>query len=227
MTFDRRSAILAVIKEQFPEYPCFFGYDFIPALKGQIESGKPFIYADHAYFGRGYPNGTIEGNFRVVMSDVHLRRIIPRDKPKTFEYAPKDWRKGEYILVFPPSETMTKTFDVHPQWAQLTMKTIKKYTGRQVFLKPKHARYPLTHYLEGAHAVIGYGTVACVEAAMFGVPVFAGPKCPATPIAEADLTKIESPAYPDREAWFKSLTHSQFHLSEIRSGLCRETLLGN
>lgn len=226
MTFDRREAILKIIKEQFPDYPCFFGYDFIPALKGQIASGEPFIYADHAYFGRGYPGGGIEGNFRVILSDVHRRDVVPRDSAKTFVYEPKDWRRGEYVLVFPPSETMVKTFEPHPQWAQLMIKTLKKYTARPVFLKPKHAKYPLSHYLENAHAVIGFGTVACVEAAMFGVPVFAGPKCPATPIAATDLTQIDTPIYPDREAWFRNLTWSQFHLDEIRSGLCREVLLG-
>lgn len=227
MTFDRRSAILAVVKEQFPDYPCFFGFDFIPELKGAFASGKPFIFCDHAYFGRGYPNGTIEGNFRVILSDIHQRGLIPRDSPKTFAYEPKEWRKGEHILVFPPSETITKTLDVHHQWAHCMLRTLKKHTARPVYLKPKHSRYPLTHYLEKAHAVIGYGTVATVEAAMYGVPVFAGPKCPATPIAATDLATIDSPIYPDREMWFRNLTHSQFHLDEIRSGLCRRTLLGD
>lgn len=226
MTFDRRAAILAVVKEQFPEYPCFFGFDFIPALRAQIESGEPFIFTDHAYFGRGYPGGGIEGNFRVILSDIHQRKLIQRESPKTFKYEPAEWHKGIHILVFPPSDTITQTFSPHPQWAQNMVRTLKKYTDRPVYIKPKHMRKPLSHYLEHAHAVIGYGTVASVEAAMAGVPVFAGPRCPATPIAESDVSKIEEPIYPDREMWFRNLTHSQFHLDEIRSGLCRETLLG-
>lgn len=226
MTFDRRKAILAEVKKQFPEYPCFFGFDFIPELKAVMASGAPFIFVDHAYFGRGYEGGGATGNFRVILSDIHQRQVADKGKPKTFEYAPLPWRKGECVLVFPPSQTMVKTFDLHPQWAQNMVKALKQHTARPVYIKPKEARHPLAHYLRDAHAVIGFGTVATVEAAMAGVPVFAGPKCPATPIAELDLTKIDSPIYPDRERWFSSLTHSQFHLEEIKSGLCRETILG-
>ena len=221
MTFDRRMAVLAVLKEAFPDYPAFMGYDYIPQLKTAIASGKPFIYADHAYFGRGY----IAGNFRVILSDIHQRKLVERDTAKTFVYEGREWRKGSDILIFPPSDTMTKTFGAE-SWVEHTKAAIRRHSDRRIVVKFKFASEPLKHYLQNAHAVIGYGTVASVEAALYGVPVFAGPKCPATPVAATDLSQIETPLTPDREPWFRGLTWSQFSLDEIRSGLCREIVLG-
>ena len=221
MSIDRRMEIRAELQKVFPDFPCFFGYDFLPDLKAVIASGKPFIYADHAYFRRGYEHQ----NFRVLLSDIHQRKLIPRDTAKTFIYEGRDWRKGSDILIFPPSKTIAQTFDADG-WVEETKAEIRKHTDRRIVVKFKYTPEPLKHFLKTAHAVIGYGTVATVEAALYGVPVFAGPRCPATPIAATDLSQIESPLTPDREPWFRSLTWSQFHISEIRSGLCRETLLG-
>jgi hypothetical protein len=218
MAFALRQQVLAVVKEQFPDFPCFFGFDFIPQL--QAAMAGPFVFVDHAYFGRGYQNQ----NFRVILSDIHQRKLVERDKPKTFVYEGRDWRTGSDILIFPPSKTIAETFGAE-RWVEETKTEIRKHTDRRIVVKFKNAPEPLKHYLKTAHAVVGYGTVASVEAALYGVPVFSGPRCPGTPIGLKSLDQIESPSYPDREAWFRSLTHSQFHIDEIRSGLCRETLL--
>lgn len=221
MAHGLRQAVLdEYIRPQFPDYPCFFGFDHIEKLQQAFQSG-PFIFCDHAYLNRGYFNG----NFRVIHSDIHQRKLVVRDKAKTFKYEGRPWRKGSDILLFPPSNTITETFGAE-NWVEETIAEIRKHTDRRIVIKHKQAPKPLKYYLKDAHAVVGYGTVASVEAALYGVPVFAGPRCPATPIAATDLSQIESPLTPDREAWFRSLTWSQFSLDEIRSGLCRETVLG-
>lgn len=224
MTFDRRESILAVVKREFPEFPCFFGFDFIPELKRHVEDGIPFVFVDHAYFKRGYENGGATGNFRVIKSDIHQTKAKNVDYPR-MEVPMREWRKGDHILVFPPSLTIAKTFDAKG-WVEETISTLRKHTDRKIVVKLKHARHPLSHYLQNCHAVVGYGTVASVEAALLGVPVFSGPHCPATPVGLTDLSRIEDPAYPDRNRWLASLTYSQFHLDEIRSGYCREILNG-
>lgn len=218
--------VLSFVKQQFPDFPCFFGFDQIPEIKALI--GEPFIFVDHAYFKRGYDDGggTIGGNYRVIMSDIHQRKLVERPKAKTFVYEGRDWRKGDDILIFPPSETIATLFDAQ-NWVEDTKHELRKYTDRRIVVKNKYAPQTLKDYLKNAHAVVGYGTVASVEAVLYGVPAFCGPRCPATPVGLKSLDQIESPVYPDREPWFKCLTWSQFHLSEIRSGLCRETLLGH
>lgn len=219
MTIHRRNHVLGFVRQQFPEFPCFFGFDFIPQLQEAFRAG-PFVFVDHAYFGRGYE----AQNFRVILSDIHQRKLVKREKPKTFGYKPLEYHGGGDVLIFPPSNTITQTFEAQ-NWVEETKAEIRKHTDRRIVVKHKEAPEPLKNYLKSAHAVIGYGTVASVEAALQGVPVFHGPRCPVTPIGQ-DLAQIEKPSFPDREAWFTGLTWSQFHLSEIQSGLCRETLLG-
>jgi hypothetical protein len=109
---------------------------------------------------------------------------------------------------------------------QQTLDELVRHTDRKIIIKQKQMG-PLKDYLKDCHAVVGYGTVATVEAAIAGIPVFSGPFCPATPIGCKDFSKIEEPICPDREEWFNSLTWSQFSLKEIKDGLCRETLFGH
>ncbi len=222
MTFDRRRAILEEVKKQFPDYPCFFGFDYLEALGQKIRNNESFVFVDHAYFGRGYE----AKNFRVILSDIHQRRVKPRREAKTFAYEPGPWRKGDDIVIFPPSPTIARMFGAE-NWVEQIKAGLRQHTDRRFVVKHKEAPKPLKFYLQDAHLVVGYGTVACVEAALYGVPVYAGPRCPATPIALTDPSQIESPIYPDREAWFRNLNHSQFHLNESRAGLCRETILGS
>lgn len=223
MTFDRRLKIGAVLKQAFPEYPAFFGFDYVPELKACIEAKTPFIYGDHAYFERGYEGG----NFRIIKSDIHQLTAKKVDVPR-MAVPMRDWRKGSHILVFPPSVTIAKTFESFGSygWVEKTISEIRKHTDRKIIVKLKQSREPLAHFLNDCHAVVGYGTVASVEAALLGVPVFSGPRCPATPVGLTDLSKIEDPIYPDRNRWVASLTYSQFHLDEIKSGYCREILNG-
>ncbi len=219
MTWDRRQIVARALREQFDE-PVFVGYDFLPSLKDAIQNGRSFIYADHAYFDRGYERG----NFRVIRSDVHQVHLKWAAESKGYEPEFQPWKRGTHILVFPPSKTMARTFDAQ-SWTDETVAELRKHTDRPIYIKGK-ADGPLEHFLRDCHAVVGYGTVASVEAAFMGIPVFTGPKCPCTPIGLSDLSLIETPIYPERETWFNGLTWSQFHMSEIESGLCREVLGG-
>ncbi len=216
-----REPIRAGVQLFFPE-PVIFGFDDIPALQKHFAEGSPFIFIDHAYFSRGYH----AGNFRIIRNDIHQRKLKAVDGPRKKQSAPaRDWKaRGSHILVFPPSYTMAKTFDTKA-WTAQTIEEIGKYTDRKVIVKSKDDG-PLKKFLYDCHAVIGYGTVASVEAAMMGIPVFAGPRCPCTPIGSQPLSEIESPARPNRDAWFNTLTWSQFHLDEIKSGLVKEVLNG-
>lgn len=203
--------------------PVYFGFDEIPEIAKLIRGNGEFIFVDHAYMGRGYDG---DWNFRVIKSGIHQTKLKPVEKAKTFAYKPREWRKsGSHILVFPPSYTMGKTIPGSLTWMEQTLATLVRNTDRKIVIKQKQMG-PLEGFLKDCHAVVGYGTVASVEAALAGIPVFSGPHCPATPIGLTDFSLIESPIYPDREPWFNSLTWSQFSLLEIKRGLCRESLNG-
>ena len=219
MTFDRRKVIRDEIQKWFDE-PVFFGYDFIPQLKECVEKGIPFIYGDHAYFNRGYP----AGNFRIIRNDVHQRTPKKLGPRPGFRYPGPRQDKGSHILVFPPSKTMQATFNAQA-WTDETLAELQKRTDRKLIVKKKDAPEPLSHYLKDAHAVVGYGSVASVESVLQGVPSIAGPRCPTTMLGQS-LDDIESPSLGDTEEWFNTLCWSQFHISEIKSGFCKEVMNG-
>lgn len=217
MTFDRRMKVLAVLKKAFPEYPCFMGFDFIPELKACVQSKTPFIYADHAYFDRGYD----VGNFRVILSGIHQTEHKKYDEPR-FKFRLGEPKTGRHILVFPPSATISQTFD-SGSWTEEIVRELRRHTDRPIAIKRKQDG-DLNRFLVDCHAVVGYATVASVEAKLHGVPAFSGPWCPA--MGPKDLSLIEKPELGDRVKWLAALTYSQFHLSEIENGFCREVLLG-
>jgi hypothetical protein len=210
VSYARRKPIREAVQKWFEE-PVFFGFDFIPQLRECIENNKPFIFVDHAYFNRGYGNA----NFRVIRSDIHQRKAKAVDRPR-FPVEMKPWKQGSKILVFPPSDTIKATYGAH-SW---TVDTVAGLADRPVIVKHKLDPKPLTEYLKDAYAVIGYGSVASVESVLAGVPAVAGPRCPCTSMG------YHFNELPDREAWVNTLTWSQFHISEIESGLCREVING-
>jgi hypothetical protein len=58
--------------------------------------------------------------------------------------------------------------------------------------------------------------------------VFAlAPTSAAAPVSLNDLSKIETPYYPDKDklqAWGNHLAYGQFHLSELKSGKAKRML---
>jgi hypothetical protein len=72
--------------------------------------------------------------------------------------------------------------------------------------------------LKGAHCLVTHGSNAAVEAAIMGCPVFVHPDSAASLIGQTDLGLIETPIYPDREPWVRSLAYSQFNERELVDG---------
>jgi hypothetical protein len=72
------------------------------------------------------------------------------------------------------------------------------------------------------HALVTFNSVAATEAVMQGVPAFVlAPSNAAMPVGNTDLSKIETPYYPDRDklhAWAHHLAYGQFHVDELRDG---------
>ena len=100
------------------------------------------------------------------------------------------------------------------RWVEDALKELAKQTDRKIIVKPKGSM-DLSQLCEKAHALVSFGSVADVEAAMMGVPVFCSEYSPALPIGLTDLALIESPAYPDRSQWLHSLSAAEWHKDEF------------
>jgi len=162
----------------------------------------PYLYIDHGYFTRGYVNNV----FRMCLSHYHTTDWRESDKP-----VPKaqEWHKGSHIIVIPPAPYVQMIYGCKT-WLRATLETLKQHTDRKVIVKEKGSG-DLASLLPDAHCLVSYGSVAEVEAALHGVPVFT--HCgPSDPIARTNLSEIETPIYPDREKWLSALAGAEFHL---------------
>lgn len=178
-------------------------------------NNKPYVYADHAYWKRGYHTG----NFRFCLGNFHCTdwRDAPRDRYLRWKdrFRLQEWKRGDHILVLPPSPKVAEIYSAE-QWCKTVTKLIRQHSDRQIIVKPKDHPQSLETLLKTAHCVVSFGSVADVESALAGVPLFTSSYSPAVPIALQDFTLIESPIYSEREPWLRSLCYAQWNLSEIK-----------
>lgn len=179
------------------------------ADKIQIEcrqQGIPYILIDHGYFHR-CTNLTWA---RFCVNNYHCTdwRTSDRQIPKASE-----WRKGNHIVLLPPAPAIEPIYEVQ-DWVEKTVEELKQYTDRKIRIKKKGVG-DFKHYLKDAHAVVSFGSVGEVEAALAGVPVFSSQFSPTVPISQP-ISEIESPKYPDRTEWMRSLAACEWHKDEMK-----------
>lgn len=169
------------------------------------------FYFDNPYFLRHEKHS----RFRLIRGGSHLTKILP-DQPGRSIYMPPlmPWQKtGKGILVIPPSPAQIKIYGAQ-DWLKKTLKRLSRATGRHIVVK-ENKKHPLADFLPDAWAVVTFGSVAGVEAAIAGVPVFAGPQCPALPITAGFPEEVDDPDYPDRREWLRSLAYACWTVDDL------------
>lgn len=189
--------------------PCFVGNGngFDELQLSCRNQGIPYIYIDHAYFRRGF---SLEW-YRICLSHYHCTDW--RESDRKWSGKVKDWKKdGKTIVFIPPNEHAKKIYKAN-DWLDKAIETVKNNTNRRIVVKNKGVG-SLSDALENAFAVVSFGSVAEVEAAMSGIPVFCSEYSPCVPIGTQDFTRIETPSYPDRTQWLKSLAAAEYTAGE-------------
>lgn len=178
------------------------------ADKIQIECRSkkiPYILIDHGYFHREMDLSWA----RFCVNNYHCTDWRTSDrKPPSY----KEWKQGSHIVVLPPAPMIEKIYGAS-QWATDTVKELKQHTDRKVIIKPK-SEGNLKDLLKNAHAVVSFGSVGEIEAGLSGVPVFGSQYSPSIPISQP-ISEIESPKYPEREQWLRSLAACEWHKDEM------------
>ena len=83
----------------------------------------------------------------------------------------------------------------------------------------KHYRFHFQDALNNCHAFITHNSTASVDSCIRGVPTFVTSDLALCwSVANKDLTKIESPEYPDREQWVNDLGYKLWSIKEIKDG---------
>jgi len=206
------------------------------------EDNRNFYFMDTGYFGNEpsvtNPNGWKYWH-RIVKNDLQHSKIIdrPSDRFKQFNKKINKMKKGgRKILIAAPDEKPMKFYGQDlDDWISKTVNTLKSYTDRpiEVRQRDKLRINRLTDTLEEAlnkdvFALVTYNSNAAVEAVFHGIPVFPlAPTSAAAAIGCNDITKIETPYYPDTDEVFKwgcHLSYGQYHVSELRTGKAKRML---
>jgi hypothetical protein len=216
---------------------------------------KDFYYIDTGYFGNFMSPGNPSGKklfHRIVKNDVqkHWQETHPDDRWNAIckidpRYQWKGWKKkGNKILVIVPNRKacIFYGYDTEPYlnnekpWLMNTIETIKKHTDMEIVVREKGSRSARHQHSifdaldEGIFATVAFNSIAALESVIYGVPSFVTVPCAASPLALTDLTKINTPYYPD-ESLVKqqchSLAYGQFTAEEIENGTAYKILNRN
>lgn len=132
-------------------------------------------------------------------------------------------------------------------WLSNTVQTLRKYTDRVIRVRPhpgdkfqrdyitkskiwsslpnvniSAAKVSLIDDLQNCWAAVNYNSSPVVGAAIEGYPVFVTDpiRSQCQEIANTDLSQIESPNRPDRQAWVNRLAMFHWNFEELRNGEC-------
>jgi hypothetical protein len=175
-------------------------------------------------FATCLPTGDAGGSYRWHVGSFQMQavRAVPDDRWRRLKAARevRPWQKGGgQIVIAAPTRTYCR-FHNAESWIADTIDALARVTDRQIVIRDKeqYIKRPIQRDLADAHALVTHGSNAAVEAAILGCPVFVHPSSAARLVGLTDLTKIESPVYPDREPWLRSLAYSQFDERELVDG---------
>lgn len=190
-------------------------------------SGRRWIYWDRGYnrrvFATDLPTGEDGGMYRWHLGSFQLQalRDAPGDRWAATRTEPWPWAKGgRHIVVAEPSPTY-QTFHGVEGWTERTLAALKAVTDRPIVVRDKEMQRfgrKLHEDLAGAHCLVTHGSNAAVEAVIMGCPVVVHPDSAAALVGLTDLAAVETPLYPDRAPWLRSLAYSQFNERELVDG---------
>lgn len=218
-------------------------------IKFAQKHGNGFYFIETGYFG----NYSCEGNpnarkfwHRIVKNSMQHEVIydVPSDRWDAMcKYDTrlkwKGWKKdGSKILLVAPAHKPCKFYGINEHdWIKNTVEELKKYTDREIIIREKGSRNERTStnviydaFDKDVYAVVTYNSIAAAEAVAYGIPAFAlAPNC-AKPVALDDISKIETPYYPDPDfihKWASSLAYGQYTIEELLTGKAWRIVLEN
>ena len=209
------------------------------------EQQRDFYYTDTGYFGNFTSIGNPGGKklfLRIVKNDLQKHWVDHFPSDRWRELLKIDsrlnwpgWKtKGDKILLVLPNPKACAFYELDFEtWKNNTIETIKSHTDKQIVIREKGSRGARHHYSiynaldEGIFATVAFNSIAAMESIAYGVPAFVSVPCAASPLALTDLTKIETPYYPDEMLVKRqccSLAYGQFTYEEIINGTAWEIL---
>jgi hypothetical protein len=177
---------------------------------GKDEHGQQrYALARHAHNGRGQWNVGEADRFAAL----------------GIELQPWQCNENGHILICPNRNFGMPGMIMPLDWANDVAKRLKKYTQREIRIRPHPgnvpAKKPLADDLAGAWAVVIWGSSAGVHALVAGIPVICeSPYWICKEAAQLSIADIKKPLNIDftRQAAMDKLAWAQWTLAEIQSG---------
>lgn len=203
-------------------------------IAGWQAEGQPWIYWDRGYnrrvFATDLPTGVNGGMYRWHLGSFQMQAVrdVPGDRWAATQTPLAPWsRSGRHIVIAEPSETYQRFHGIEG-WTERTLATLRSLTDRPIVVRDKEMQRRgidgmpggrrLREDLAGAHCLVTHGSNAAVEAVIMGCPVYVHEDSTAALVGLTDLNQIETPIYPDREQWCRSLAYSQWSEREMIDG---------
>ncbi len=204
-------------------------------IKRCWQDQRQFYYMDSGYLGNrpgpGNPNGWKFWH-RIVSNDLQHGAVIDRPADRlqrlNIKIRPRQNHCKDILIVAPDEKPCTFYGITLEQWLKTTIDTIKQHTDRPIRMRQRPAsRWDRKtqrpeDWLADVHAVVTFNSTAATEAVLAGVPVFVtAPANAARPVSNLDLSKIETPWFPDSDQvhkWACHLAYGQFHTTELADG---------
>lgn len=217
----------------------FWGYVLTlqAVMAGFNEAKKPPVYLDLAYWDRGR-------SYKVSVGARHPTAYFQRvkhgsDRRVRYGVEPKPFAKNGRIILL-------AGMSVKGAWAEKegefgyyerqVVEELRKHTDRPIVYRPKNKGVsvgipgtklslmsePLVPLLRKSHAVVTRHSNVAVDGLVEGVPAFAKAGV-ASALGLQDLSKIETPYYPDeyaREQFLNDTAYCQWTEEELRDGTC-------
>jgi hypothetical protein len=213
-------------------------------IKRCWNEGRTFYYMDTGYFGNEIssknPNGWKYWH-RIVKNNLQHGEIVerPSDRWESFNIPIKPWKKdGRKILIAKPDEKPMKFYGLDADsWIKEVVDTIKSHTDRPIEIREraKNRIDRVSHNTlkealdDDVFALVTFNSNAATESILHGIPVFTLASVNAAdPVSSKDLTKIDTPYYPDKDkifSWACHLAYGQFHTGEFVSGQAQRMLI--
>ena len=204
-------------------------------IKRCWEDQRPFLYMDSGYLGNrpnaNNPNGW-KFYHRIVLNDLQHGAVVdrPADRLEQLDIniRPRQNHCRDILLVAPDEKPCTFYGITLDEWMKTTADAIRKHTDRPIRMRVRPASRLARktqrpeEWLNDVHAVVTFNSTAATEAVLAGVPVFVtAPANAARPVGNLDLSKIETPWFPDSDQvhkWACHLAYAQFHTTELMNG---------
>ena len=161
-------------------------------------------------------------------NDPILFVLQPSDNWSMNELDPIEWFKSVYDKIRPLTK---RKFIVRPhpnhvaamekRLGEFPKDNVEVIIGQKFFTgdEKKYYRFDFQKAITNCHAVITHNSTASIDSCVRGIPTFVTSDLAICwPVAIKDLTKIQSPEYPDRTQWLYDLGYKLWSENEIRDG---------